>query len=91
MSRRLINNFIKIEKEYITNLRSLKTTGDFKYPFDEKYLDDELFKFTRHSNSIQEEDSLSFCSGLKEKEERMSISYINSNKYEALMSVEVDE
>lgn len=52
MSRRLINNFIKIEKEYITNLRSLKTTSDYKYPFDEKYLDDELFKFSRHSNSI---------------------------------------
>jgi hypothetical protein len=25
----LINNFIKIEKEYITNLRSLKTTMEF--------------------------------------------------------------
>lgn len=25
----LINNFIKIEKEYITNLRSLKTTRDY--------------------------------------------------------------
>ncbi|CAD8170017.1 unnamed protein product [Paramecium pentaurelia] len=33
MTRRLINNFIKIEKEYITNLRSLKTTRDLVYPF----------------------------------------------------------
>jgi len=34
---------------------------------------------------------LSLCSGLKEKEERMSLSYLNSNNYAALMSVEVDE
>lgn len=32
----LINNFIKIEKEYITNLRSLKTTRDYQYPFSTK-------------------------------------------------------
>lgn len=44
MSRRLINNFIKIEKEYITNLRSLKTTRDFVYPFDKRYLEDDYFQ-----------------------------------------------
>lgn len=44
MSRRLINNFIKIEKEYITNLRSLKTTKDFRYPFNIKYIESEDMK-----------------------------------------------
>lgn len=33
MTRRLINNFLKIEKEYITNLRTLKAVQDLIYPF----------------------------------------------------------
>ena len=33
MMRRFINNFLKMEKEHITNLRNLKTIQDLKYPF----------------------------------------------------------
>lgn len=33
MSRRFLNNFLKMEKEHITNLRSLKAVQDLKYPF----------------------------------------------------------
>jgi hypothetical protein len=33
-----MNNFLKIEKEHITNLNALKTVSDYKYPFDTKFL-----------------------------------------------------
>jgi hypothetical protein len=33
-----MNNFLKIEKEHITNLSSLKSVSDYKYPFDVKIL-----------------------------------------------------
>lgn len=33
MSRRLVNNFLKMEKEHITNLRNLKTVQELKFPF----------------------------------------------------------
>ncbi|CAK79880.1 unnamed protein product (macronuclear) [Paramecium tetraurelia] len=33
MSRRFLNNFLKVEKEHIVNLRSLKVVQDLKYPF----------------------------------------------------------
>jgi hypothetical protein len=33
MNRRLVNNFLKMEKEHITNLRNLKTVGDLRFPF----------------------------------------------------------
>ena len=35
MSRRLVNNFLKMEKEHINNLRSLKSIADLKFPFKE--------------------------------------------------------
>jgi hypothetical protein len=31
-----MNNFLKMEKEHITNENSLKTVMDYKYPFDTK-------------------------------------------------------
>lgn len=33
MSRRLVNNFLKMEKEHINNLRSLKNIADLNFPF----------------------------------------------------------
>lgn len=33
MSRRFLDNFLKVEKEHIINLRSLKAMADLKYPF----------------------------------------------------------
>lgn len=33
MMRRFLNNFLKMEKEHITNLRTFKAVQDLKYPF----------------------------------------------------------
>lgn len=60
MTRRLINNFLKIEKEYITNLRALKNTGDLSYPFEFRDSMDQIIKEDHSLSTLKTDKNPSF-------------------------------